>query len=61
MFKLYIPHGSDNTSSYEALLFTIAIFISHMVQIIRANAVANVTSVPYFISHMVQIIRYRHK
>ena len=54
---LYIPHGSDNTSSTVRFVsWSIIFFISHMVQIIRTAWIGAYCLCRYFISHMVQII-----
>ena len=60
LMSLYIPHGSDNTSStsdWEAL--PNLPFISHMVQIIPGKRGDIVAAFCFFISHMVQIIQFQ--
>ena len=53
--KLYIPHGSDERSNNDSMLFASSSFISHMVQMKGHKGIVFGADCHSFISHMVQM------
>ena len=55
MLLLYIPYGSNKTTSLIRFLLLLFCFISHMVQIKQSLFLFSLQIYHIFISHMVQI------